>query len=85
METFQVHNAKSIKMFEKMGFKEVGRSEVFGEVTLRATAADDLEVLLQIAKESSAERHYGQDDDDEKSTRRPPVRTDAPPLSAQAL
>ena len=73
-------------MFEKMGFKEVGRSEVFGEVTLRATAADDLEALLQSAKASSVERHYGQDDDDEKSSRRrPPVRTDAPPLSAQAL
>ena len=85
MEIFQAHNAKSIKMFEKMGFKEVGRSEVFGEVTLRATAADDLEALLQSAKASSVERHYGQDDDDEKSTRRPPVRTDAPPLSAQAL
>ena len=71
-------------MFEKMGFKEVGRSEVFGEVTLRATAADDLEALLQSAKASSVERTYGQDDDDDERTRRPPVRTSAP-LSAQAL
>ena len=70
-------------MFEKMGFKEVGRSEVFGEVTLRATAAEDLEALLQSAKASSVERTYGQDDDDE-GTRRPPVRSSAP-LSAQAL
>ena len=85
MEIFQAHNAKSIKMFEKMGFKEVGRSEVFGEVTLRATAADDLGALLESAKANSVERTYGQDDDDEKSTRRPPGRTDAPPLSAQAL
>ena len=61
-------------MFEKMGFAEVGRSEVFGEVTLKATAKD-LAALFESATESSVERTYGQDDD----YRRAPVRTNAPP------
>ena len=42
-----------------MGFAEVGRSEVFGEVTLKATA-DDLVALFDSATESSVERTYGQ-------------------------
>ena len=74
----KVHNARSIKMFEKMGFSEVGRSEVFGEVTLKATAAEDLAALFESATENSVERTYGQDDDDDCS-RRAPVRTNAPP------
>jgi len=76
----KVHNERSIKMFEKMGFAEVGRSEVFGEVTLKATA-DDLVALFDSATESSVERTYGQDDDDY----RPPKRANAVKNAPAAL
>lgn len=34
-------NAVSIKMFEKLGFREVERSEVFREITLEKEASSD--------------------------------------------
>jgi L-amino acid N-acyltransferase YncA len=34
-------NIASIQMFQKLGFREISRSEVFNEVTLAATSNDE--------------------------------------------
>jgi L-amino acid N-acyltransferase YncA len=34
-------NIASIQMFQKLGFREISRSEVFDEVTLAATSDDE--------------------------------------------
>ena len=45
-----------------MGFKEASRSEVFGEVTLRA-AAEDLAAWLETETEGAVERTLDEEDD----------------------
>lgn len=43
----KLDNDKSIRMFEKLGFEEVSRSEVFQEVTLEKSVNDDWSRLLK--------------------------------------
>ncbi len=56
----KIKNDRSIRMFEKLGFREVGRSEAFQEVTLRTPcpAGKWLEDVIVKETQDMEARHY---------------------------